>query len=112
MKRSLTATEKLLNKTFGIKDFSVVLQTIEEKPERFFTVALFVDKATYLQKLRELDQRIQQYADVYSMAQQALRSGSIMASLGSQGKSEVHQPYVEARRAMVHHVGVFFERKK
>jgi hypothetical protein len=107
----LTATEKLLKKNFGETNFKHVLARLEKEHEDTFTDYLFVEKQVFIEKIKELNAKINIFSDAYGEGLKISQAGSIWESFGRRELGNIHTPYVQMRKQFVHHLSYFYKKK-
>ncbi|MDD2994989.1 MAG: hypothetical protein PHP99_02090 [Paludibacter sp.] len=107
----LTPTEKLLKKNFGITRFKQVIAKLEKEPEETFSQYLFVEKDVFISKIKELNNSINSLSEAYAEGLKMAESGSIFETFARRELGNIHKPYVQMRRQMVHHLSYFYKKK-
>ncbi|MDP1728020.1 MAG: hypothetical protein Q8M15_14640 [Bacteroidota bacterium] len=109
-RKNLTSTEKLLKKEFGITSEIELYNLINSKNQAFFETNLFIDKASYLAKLKSLINSINDDGDSYSEYVSMAKSGSVIASaFTSVGVGEIMKNYQANRKTLVNHMRFFMK---
>ena len=107
----MTATDSLLKKHFKVSTFTEALKTIDKKEDSFFKDTLFMSKAIFIEKLKQLAKEINELSDTYKTAQEASKSGSVIQGFASAGLGAIQKEYIQKRKAMVHHVSLFLKKR-
>ena len=107
----LTPTEKLLKKNFGISSFKQVIAKLEEETEETFSKYLFIEKELFVKKIEELNNSINSLSEAYAEGLKMAEAGSIFETLARRELGNIHKPYVQIRRQMVHHLSYFYNKK-
>ncbi|PIB32236.1 hypothetical protein BFP78_10330 [Gaetbulibacter sp. 5U11] len=106
----MTAVDSLVKKHFKVSSFNEALKKIEKKEDTYFPDTLFVSKASFIEKLKQLAKEINELSDAYKTAQDASKSGSIIQGFASAGLGAIQKEYIQKRKAMVHHVSLFVKK--
>ena len=103
----MTHVEKLIRKEFKIKTEDKLLELICSRKDSFYEENFLIPKDQYVNKIKQLIFKINDYGDTYAEARDMGQSGSIFESFGQAVGGDVRKNYIKSRKILVNQVSFF-----
>jgi hypothetical protein len=102
---------KLVKKELGITSYEALYNAINSKPDDFYQTHFFTDKKTYVEKIIQLIDDVDEIGEGYVIALKESRSdsGSFMQGYASAYLGEIRKTYIEWRKRLINHLRFFID---
>ena len=105
---------KLVKKEFGITSYKDIHTAISSKPEEYYHNNFFTDKTSYLKRVSDLIDLVNEQGEGYSIALEESKwdSISIMQNYAHANLYGIRMEYAKNRKLLVNHLRFFIDPSK